>query len=355
MRISKRTRSATALTYVQRVNLAIDYIVGHLGEPLRLRDLARVALLSPFHFHRVFQALIGSTPADFVQRLRLEKAVGMLSHPRPPSLTAIALACGFSSSSDFSRCFKRRFGVPPSSFDVGAWRKAHAAQLEATVERTSFLTPEEGERARGENAFFSPLPRPSRRGAGGEGAPILPSPAPGGRGAGGEGVHLERLPPRHNPDGFRVRIRELPARTVAYIRVDRPYEGNNAMNAVRKLLAWAERNGVADGQWLGYQWDNPEITSLDECRYYTAVEAERFTPRGDVGRYRFPAMTVAEVVIRGGLDLELRALQWIYGSWLPRSGFVPDDQPAFEAWMGRPFAHGTEYFELAAQLPIRRA
>ena len=66
-------------------------------------------------------------------------------------------------------------------------------------------------------------------------------------------------------------------------------------------------------------------------------------------------MTVAEVAIRGGLDLELRALQWLYGSWLPRSGFVPDDQPSFEAWMGRPFAHGTEYFELAAQLPIRRA
>ena len=161
--------------------------------------------------------------------------------------------------------------------------------------------------------------------------------------------------PRHNPDAFRVRIRELPARTVAYIRVDRPYQGNNAMNAVFRLLSWAERNGLADGQWLGYQWDNPEITSLEDCRYYVALEAERFTPRGEVGRYRFPPMTVAEVAIRGGLDLELRALQWLYGSWLPRSGFVPDDQPAFEAWLGRPFAHGTEYFELAAQLPIRRA
>ena len=142
---------------------------------------------------------------------------------------------------------------------------------------------------------------------------------------------------------------------MAYIRVDRPYEGDNAMKAVWRLLAWAERNGLADGQWLGYQWDNPEITSLEDCRYYVAVEAERFTPRGEVGRYRFPPMTVAEVAIRGGLDLELRALQWLYGSWLPRSGFVPDDQPGFEAWMGRPFAHGTEYFELAAQLPIRRA
>src|SRR6516165_2904694 len=202
LRISERTRSATALTYIQRVNLAIDHIVGRLGEPLRLRDLARVAMLSPFHFHRVFQALVGSTPADFVRRLRLEKALAMLSHPRPPSLTAIALACGFSSSSDFSRCFKRRFGVPPSSFDLDAWRRTHGAELEAIVEQAT-------------------------------GRP-----------------YLKRLPPRHNPDSFRVRIRELPARTVAYIRVDRPYQGNRAVNAVFRLLAWAERSGLADGQWL---------------------------------------------------------------------------------------------------------
>ena len=306
MRISARTRSATALTYVQRINRAIDHIVGHLDEPLRLRELARVALLSPFHFHRIFQALLGTTPADFVQRLRLEKALGLLAQPRPPSLTAIALACGFSSSSDFSRSFKRRYGVPPSSFDVAARRRAQGAKLDAIVEQTA------------------PSPR------------------------------VERLPPRHNPDAFRVRLREVPARTVAYIRVDRPYEGDEVVKAVWRLLAWAELGGHADGQWLGYQWDNPEITALEDCRYYVAVEAERFTARGEVGRYRFPSMTVAEVPIRGELDLELRAWQWLYGAWLPRSGFVPDDQPAFEAWKGRPFAHGMEYFELGIQLPVRR-
>jgi AraC family transcriptional regulator len=292
---------------VQRVNLAIDHVVGHLDAPLRLRDLSRVAMLSPFHFHRVFQALVGSTPADFVKRLRLEKALTLMSRTRPPSLTMIALRCGFSSSSDFSRCFRRRFGVPPSSFDLGAWRRACGAELEATVEQATRLP------------------------------------------------HLERLPPRHNPDSFRVKLRDLPARTVAYIRVDKPYQGDGVIKAVRSLVTWAERNGVGDRPWLGYQWDDPEITSLEDCRYYVAVEAERFTPQGEVGRHRFPPMTVAQIAIRGGLDLELRALQWLYGSWLPRSGYLPDDHPCFEAWMGRPFAHGTEFFELFVQLPIRPA
>ena len=307
MRIPEKTQPATTATYVQRVNLAIDHVVGHLDAPLRLRDLSRVAMLSPFHFHRVFQALVGSTPADFVKRLRLEKALTLMSRTRPPSLTMIALRCGFSSSSDFSRCFRRRFGVPPSSFDLGAWRRACGAELEATVEQATRLP------------------------------------------------HLERLPPRHNPDSFRVKLRDLPARTVAYIRVDKPYQGSGVIDAVQTLVAWAERNRLGDGQWLGYQWDNPQITLLDDCRYYVAVEAERFTPRGEVGRYTFPPMTVAQVAIRGGIDLELRALQWLYGSWLPRSGYVPDDHPCFEAWMGRPFAHGAEYFEVDVQLPIQPA
>src|SRR5579863_5586614 len=99
LRISEKRQQATATSYIERVNLAIDYIVTHLDEPLRLRGMARAARLSPFHFHRVFQALVGSTPADFVKRRRLEKALGLMAGSRPPSLTAVAYACGFSSPS----------------------------------------------------------------------------------------------------------------------------------------------------------------------------------------------------------------------------------------------------------------
>ena len=301
--MSANRRPDTSATYVERVNLAIDRINGRLDGPIPLRDLAQAAMLSPHHFHRVFQALVGETPADFVKRLRLEKALRLMAFAKPPSLTQIAMACGFASSADFSRSFKQKFGIPPSAFDIQAWRRTHADVLEA-------------------------------------GMPC--------------GKRIAALPARDNPDAFRVRIRELPERTVAYIRVARPYEGDGVLRATQRLMAWAERSGLADGQWLGYQWDNPEITALKDCGYYIAVEADRFTPRGEIGRYRFPAMMVAQVEIRGGIDLELRALQWLYGSWLPRSRYVPDDQPGFEAFIGRPFAHGGEYFELYAQLPIRQ-
>ena len=272
---------------------------------MRLADVARAARLSPFHFHRVFQVLMGETLAEFVKRLRLERALVMMAHAPRSSLTAIALKCGFSSSSDFSRCFKQRYGTAPSAFDIRGWREAHGARLHSTTNEVTRF-------------------------------------------------HLGRLPVAHNPDGFRVKIRELPARTVAYIRVLNPYRGDAVVQAIHRLMTWAERNGLADGQWLGYQWDNPEITSLEDCQYHIAVEAERFVARGEIGRFRFPAMTVAQVEIRGGMELELRALQWLYGTWLPRSSYVPDDHPGFEAWIGRPLAHGPEHFELYAQLPIRR-
>ena len=303
------------MAYVERVNLAINHVVGHLGEPLRLADVARAARLSPFHFHRVFQVLVGETLAEFVKRLRLERALVMMAHARRSSLTTIALTCGFSSSSDFSRCFKRRYGTAPSAFDIKGWREAHGSELQAMAPESAPST------SSGQAARF----------------------------------HLGPLSAAHNPDGFSVRIRDLPARTVAYIRVLDPYRGDAVAKAMQRLITWAERNSLADGQWLGYQWDNPEIASLEDCQYHVAVEAERFVPRGEIGRFSFPPMIVAQVEIRGGIDLELRALQWLYGTWLPRSGYVPDDQPGFEAWIGRPFAHGTEHFELYAQLPIKRA
>jgi AraC family transcriptional regulator len=300
-----KTRASTSLAHIERVNLAIDYIISHLGQRLRLEDVAHAAMLSPFHFHRVFQAMVGETLSDFVKRLRLDRALFTMAHSRKPSLTRIALACGFSSSSDFSRSFKQRFGAPPRDFDIGAWRDAHRSEIEATVPESARL-------------------------------------------------HLKKLPSASNPDGFKVTIRELPARTVAYIRVGNPYRRFDAvLKAIGRLEAWAERNGLADGQWLGYQWEKPEITALENCAYYTAVEAERFIPKGEIGRYRFPPMTVAQIEMRGGIDLEVRLFQWFYGVWLPRSRYVPDDYPGFEAFMGRPLAHGTEYFELYAQLPVR--
>lgn len=306
LRTRPRRRASTTDSYIERVNLAIDFIIAHIDQPLRLKTISKAAHLSPCHFHRVFQVVTGETIADFVRRHRLERALSMMSHTRPRSLTSIALSCGFASSAEFSRSFKRQYGTSPRAFNLTQWCASRQAALDQTVE------------------------------------------------AWARQLHIRSLPPRTNPDGFRVHIRDLKPRTVAYIRVRNPYRGDGVVRACNRLIAWSKLNGFHANQWLGYQWENPELTDLANCQYNVAVEADTFTPRGEVGRQRFPAMTVAQVEIKGGLDLELRALRWLYGSWLPRSGFVPADQPGFEAWIGQPFAHGAEHFELHIQLPIKR-
>ena len=96
------------------------------------------------------------------------------------------------------------------------------------------------------------------------------------------------------------------------------------------------------------------LVALEDCRYDVAVEVEDVEPEGEIGRLEFPAMTVAEVELRGSIELEQRAIDWLFGSWLPQSGYLPSDQPCFEAWIGRPFVHGLQHFELFAQLPVTR-
>jgi AraC family transcriptional regulator len=307
LRTERQNAFAARNDYVERVNRAIDHIVANLAEPLRLEDVSAAAGFSPFHFHRVFKSLLGETLNQFVKRLRLERALFLMSHSPARSLTDIALHCGFSPSSDFSRSFRQHFGTAPSVFDLESFRSSRREEFERVL---------------------------SHQGA---------------------GHRFDTLPAGENPDGFEVRLRDLPARTVAYIRVLDPYREGVAQAACERLLAWAIARGIADGQWLGYMWDEPEIVALQDCRYDVALVVDDVECGGEIGRFEFPPMRVAEVVLSGGIELEMRAIDWLYKTWLPGSGFVPDDQPAFESWIGRPFAHGTEHFTIACQLPIKPA
>ena len=125
-----------ASPYTARVNRAIDHVMRHLGEPLRLEAVAAAAGLSPFHFHRIFKAFAGETLNDFVKRHRLERALRLMSHAPRRSLTDVALDCGFASSSDFSRCFRQRFGVAPRAFDLSSFRAGRGEALRWTGPRS---------------------------------------------------------------------------------------------------------------------------------------------------------------------------------------------------------------------------
>lgn len=294
--------------YITRINRGIDYVLQNLDQPLSLQSVAAAAAFSPFHFHRVFKSLIGESLNDFIKRVRLERALTLLSRKAysQSSLTEIALACGFSSSSDFSRCFKQRFDVPPSQFDATRHRITTRASWQSAV-------------------------------------------------ADPETRHLlDRLPPGQNPDGFHAEILALPPRAVAYLRVHDSFRSGAVPDAAVQFLSWASSRQIETGQWLGYMWDDPEIVPYQKCRYDIGLVVDSFEPEPGYGCITFPAMTVASVTIRGTIDLEQRALDWLFQTWLPNSGYLPSDQPCFEAWHGLPYAHGLKHFELDIHLPVEK-
>jgi AraC-like DNA-binding protein len=82
---------------------------------LTLRELARAAGLSPYHFLRTFERLTGVTPHQYILRTRLREAATRLI-AEPDKVLDVALDCGFGDVSNFNRAFRAEFGVSPRSY-----------------------------------------------------------------------------------------------------------------------------------------------------------------------------------------------------------------------------------------------
>jgi len=99
------------------------YINSHLGDRVRVEDLAALLGLSAGHFCRAFKATFGVSAHDYLTRRRIEMAQGLMLTTCDP-LGAIALSCGMSDQSHFSRWFRRIVGETPYQ-----WRRARQATL----------------------------------------------------------------------------------------------------------------------------------------------------------------------------------------------------------------------------------
>jgi len=92
-------------------------------EALDVGALAKRAALSPRHFARVFKRELGTTPARYVENVRLEAARAKLEETRC-SLDEIAASCGFGSAESLRRTFIRKLGVSPGLYRTRFSRQA---------------------------------------------------------------------------------------------------------------------------------------------------------------------------------------------------------------------------------------
>lgn len=97
-----------------RLAEALSHMETHLEDPLACATIAELVGLSQRHFERLFMERLGSTPARFYKRMRLERATALLEQT-PMSILQIAVACGFASAAHFSASYVHLLGSSPST------------------------------------------------------------------------------------------------------------------------------------------------------------------------------------------------------------------------------------------------
>jgi AraC-like DNA-binding protein len=108
----------------RRIASALGFIEANASEPLSVAAIADAVQMSPYHFLRVFRAVAGVTPHQYLVRTRLRRAAVALATTDEP-VAAIAFEHGFGDLSSFVTTFGRVFGSTPSVYR----RKAHAVPL----------------------------------------------------------------------------------------------------------------------------------------------------------------------------------------------------------------------------------
>jgi AraC family transcriptional regulator len=264
--------------YDKRMHAVVEYIDRHLDQKLDLETLAGVAHFSPFHFHRLFGALMGEPLGDYLRRRRLEiAAIRMRSQDRVAVLD-IALGVGFGSSEAFTRAFRTRFGCSPTE-----WRKRKPDQV-----RSKF------------------------------GQATVP--------AGRKNAGSKTKEPAMN-----VRIIDREAVNVAYLRHTGTYGPKISEFWMNTVAPWMATNHLMGRERFGISLDDPIVTKPAQCRYDACVaSAEGEVLSGNPQRKIIPGGKYACLAYEG-TGAEIGA-SWdsLLRDWLPKSGLQLDARPFFE-------------------------
>ena len=287
--------------YISRINKAFDYIESNIGESVTLEELATVANFSKFHFNRIFHAIVGETPFQFILRLRLEKAASLLSTNNNIGISEVAFKCGFSDLSVFSRNFRKHYKISASLFKKEKQKNSNLSQLNSNIEQGD---------SQG-SMYFCP--------------------------------ELQTTKWRTNMElNKNVEVKELPQMTVAYIRNMGPWNGDkNVYQRLRNtLFSWAGARGLIgakDFKYLILYHDDPSVALNDKLRMSLCVTVPPETKvDGEIGKMVIEAAKYA--IARFELTSQdfQKAWEWLYGQWLPNSGYQPDDKPYFETYPEEP-------------------
>jgi len=271
--------------YDRRMHAVIEYIDRHLDDKLDLVTLASVAHFSPFHFHRLFHALVGEPLGDYIRRRRLELAAVRLRSQPDATVMQIALGVGFGSAESFSRAFRARFGAAPTQ-----WRNSKRGQVL---------------RKHGKSK--------------------------GKRGQAAAAALRDHGGPRKKDTAMNVTLIDREPVHVAYLRHMGPYGPSINRFWMETVAPWMVTNNLFGRDRFGIGLDDPIVTQPAKCRYDACVVSKP----GEVltGNPHFkeiPGGRYAALAYEGTGAQIVSAWNALLREWLPRSGLQLDSRPFFE-------------------------
>ena len=293
-----------------------DFIQDHLAEDLPIGRLADVAILSPWHFQRVFQSFSGESAAAFVRRLRIERAANLLMMQRNTTIDAVASACGFGSAELLARHFQKRFHMSPSQ-----WRAATPEARRSTIRQNQpTIGGSEGTSVQDEERYTR---------------------------------YLGEHPLQGTISDLRLERRS--SRRVIYTRHFQGYDQGIA-TAWERLRHWASPRGLLDDQTLriGMGLDNPWITPLNRCRFLCCYSVKEFPEVGEgIGTRTIPHGLFATVDYQGPQDGLTRVYRELYATLLPQAGLEAVEDIDYLEHGSQPPTHVGEEYQCRLALRVR--
>ncbi|KIV69729.1 Transcriptional regulator, AraC family [Bacillus mycoides] len=284
--------------YLRRVYKVQDYIESHINDSLSIEDLANVAGFSKFHFHRIFKGMMDEPLSRYVNRLKLERATHLLTYHTDMMITDIAYYFGFTDSAVFSRTFKSYYGVSPSHY-----RNHNSKNCKDVSEDSQY---NECKKVRGE-----------------------------------------------------VEIVAADKVNVAYIRHVGTYKdlAIDFPKMIEKLFHYAsEQNYHAfeDTKVLTIYHDHHEFTEDYHLRTSLCITIldEVVEGNSDIGLMTIPSGKYAVGHFEIFQEEYKGAWDFLYGEWLPNSGYKPRDSYPFEMYKNDPRQHPENKHIVDIYVPI---
>lgn len=262
--------------YVEQINKVQDYIENHLEEPLTIEQLSQIANFSEYHFQRIYGFMTGESLYGFIKRIRLEKAAYMLLSDKKRPIIDIAMSVGFCSQSSFAKAFKSQYGVSGSSY----------RKTDGTFKKADFV-----------------------------------------------GQHLKEMDMTIEP--LNIEIRKEKATKLIYTRYMGQYKGDSELfsDLFNKLYQWADQRKLisTSSRWFVIYHDFGNETNEDQLRLSVCMSVDRnVAVNGDIGILNLHEGQYAVGSFMVEPNEYGKAWYYMYGKWLPTSGYKPDDRFSLE-------------------------